>query len=103
MTGYRSDFHYYHPMQKGSTSLKRVLPAITGSGYEDLDINDGQTASLAFQTATYSDVPEEVGDKVRTDLEKYCGRDTEGMGWINEDIMARYWEGGSDQTTKGVS
>jgi len=39
------NFDYYHPAQKGSASLKAVLPAITGRGYEDLDINDGQLAS----------------------------------------------------------
>ena len=36
------NFDYYHPAQKGSASLKAVLPAITGRGYEDLEINDGQ-------------------------------------------------------------
>ncbi len=75
-------FYYYHPLQKGSASLKRVLPAITGRGYEGLDIADGQAASIAYQAVTYGDVPEEIRDKVRADLEKYCGRDTEGMIWI---------------------
>ena len=69
-------------MQKGSASLKRVLPAITGRGYEDLDITEGQAASIAYQAVTYGDVSEEVRGKVRADLEKYCGRDTEGMIWI---------------------
>ncbi|MFC2043638.1 DUF2779 domain-containing protein [Chloroflexota bacterium] len=36
-----SSFHYYHPVLKGSASLKAVLLAITDRGYEDLDINDG--------------------------------------------------------------
>ena len=31
-------FHYYHPGQKGSASIKSVLPAVTGSGYEGLAI-----------------------------------------------------------------
>ena len=81
-----SRFHYYHPSQKGSASLKRVLPAITGYGYEGLDITEGQAASIAYQAVTYGDVPEEVRGKVRTDLEKYCGRDTEGMIWIVEKL-----------------
>jgi len=79
-----SNFHYYHPLQKGSASLKRVLPAITGRGYQDLNITEGQAASVAYQAVTYGDVPEDVRDKVRADLEKYCGRDTEGMIWIVE-------------------
>jgi hypothetical protein len=76
------NFDYYHPDQKGSASLKAVLPAITGRGYEDLDINDGQVASINFLAATYGDMPEEERVKVMSDLEQYCGRDTEGMIWI---------------------
>ena len=75
-------FHYYNPLQKGSASLKSVLPALTGKGYEDLDISDGQAASIAFQAVTYGNVFEEERNKVRSDLEKYCGLDTEGMIWI---------------------
>jgi len=76
------NFYYYHPAQKGSASLKAVLPAITGRGYEDLDISDGQVASITFLAATYGDMPEAERNKVREDLKKYCGRDTEGMIWI---------------------
>jgi hypothetical protein len=82
-----SSFHYYHPLQKGSASLKRVLPAITGRGYDDLDINDGQIASITFLAATYSSMPEAERSKVIEDLEKYCGRDTEGMIWIVEKLI----------------
>jgi len=78
------NFYYYHPAQKGSASLKAVLPAITGKGYEDLVISDGQVASLTFLTAIYGEIPEEERAKVMSDLEKYCGRDTEGMIWIVE-------------------
>lgn len=81
-----SSFHYYHPSQKGSASLKKVLPAITGCGYDGLDISEGQAASIAYQAVTYGDAPEEVRNKVRKDLEKYCGRDTEGMIWIVEKL-----------------
>jgi hypothetical protein len=78
------NFDYYHPAQKGSASLKAVLPAITGRGYEDLDISDGQLASITFLAATYGDMPKEEKGKVMSDLEEYCGRDTEGMIWIVE-------------------
>lgn len=75
-------FNYYHPAQKGSASLKAVLPAITGRGYEDLNISDGQIASVTFLAANYGEVPEADREKIMKDLEKYCGRDTEGMIWI---------------------
>ncbi|MFC1874149.1 DUF2779 domain-containing protein [Chloroflexota bacterium] len=81
-----SNFYYYHPLQKGSASLKAVLPAITGRGYKDLDISDGQVASVTFLAATYGEATEEERNKIRTDLEKYCGRDTEGMIWIVEKL-----------------
>ena len=29
-------FYYYHPLQKGSASLKSVLPALTGLDYKEL-------------------------------------------------------------------
>jgi len=82
-----SNFHYYHPLQKGSASLKRVLPAITGRGYEGLEINEGASASIAFQAVTYSEVSDEERNRVRMNLEKYCGRDTEGMLWIIERLV----------------
>jgi hypothetical protein len=81
-----SNFHYYHPQQKGSASLKRVLPAITGQSYGGLEISEGQSASIAFQTITYGDVSEEEKQKVREDLIRYCGQDTEGMIWIVEKL-----------------
>ena len=82
------NFDYYHPAQKGSASLKAVLPAITGRGYEDLDISDGQLASITFLAATYGDMPKDEREKVIHDLEEYCGRDTEGMIWILKKLRA---------------
>jgi len=72
-------FHYYHPRQKGSASIKSVLPAITGRGYEGLAIADGEMASIAFMNVTYGEVSKEERKRVRSDLVAYCGLDTEGM------------------------
>lgn len=80
------NFDYYHPAQKGSASLKAVLPAITGRGYEDLDISDGQVAGVTFLAATCGDMSEAERAQVMENLEKYCGRDTEGMIWIVEKL-----------------
>jgi CRISPR/Cas system-associated exonuclease Cas4 (RecB family) len=85
-------FHYYNPLQKGSASLKSVLPALTGKGYNELDISDGQVASIAFQAVTYGNVSEEERNKVRSDLEKYCGLDTEGMIWIVDSLRDKLIE-----------
>ena len=72
-------FHYYHPSQKGTASLKSVLPAVTGQGYEDMMIASGDNASLAFLTITFEDVPEDEAARVREALLTYCKMDTEGM------------------------
>jgi len=80
------NFHYYDPGQKGSASIKHVLPALTGQGYQDMGISGGEDASNSFLSVTYSDVTEEERRRVRADLEKYCGLDTEGMVWIVEHL-----------------
>ncbi|MFC1728212.1 DUF2779 domain-containing protein [Nanoarchaeota archaeon] len=80
------NFHYYDPVQKGSASIKKVLPALTGKSYSDLDINNGEDASISFLTTTYGEVSEEEKEKVRSDLEKYCCLDTEGMIWILDEL-----------------
>ena len=72
-------FFYYHPDQKGSASIKAVLPALTGKTYEGMEIAEGETASLEFLRVTFSDVSEEERNKVRAQLEKYCKMDTESM------------------------
>ena len=80
------NFHYYHPKQCGSASLKHVLPSLTGISYEGLNIAEGQTASLKFMEAAFRDMPTEDRDKVFTDLLEYCGQDTFGMVRIVEEL-----------------
>jgi hypothetical protein len=81
-------FHYYHPAQNGSASIKHVLPALTGSGYEGLAIGDGDAASRAFLNITWGEATDEERRQVRADLEKYCGLDTEAMIRIVEKLRA---------------
>jgi len=85
------NFHYYHPQQHGSCSIKKVLPALTGKSYEGMEIAEGGTASLRYLYSVHGAYdgtkasPEEV-KKIREDLEKYCCLDTEGMIWIVEEL-----------------
>ena len=53
------NFDYYHPSQNGSASLKSVLPAVTGKDYEELDIAEGQLASILYEKVTYGEVSED--------------------------------------------
>jgi hypothetical protein len=80
------NFDYYHPDQDGSASMKAVLPAMTGKGYEDMEIGDGATASLEFARITFGKVTAAERKRVRAALEKYCGLDTEGMVKIVEKL-----------------
>lgn len=79
-------FCYYHPDQEGSASIKDVLPALTGKGYEGMEISDGTTASLEFLRVMMGPVPSDEQKKVRQRLTEYCGRDTSGMVEIVEKL-----------------
>jgi hypothetical protein len=77
--------YYYHPKQKGKTSLKAVLPAITVKDYSDLEISDGIDASMQY---FYSHIKADLKniDEIRNNLLNYCCLDTEGMIWIIEEL-----------------
>jgi hypothetical protein len=82
------DFHYYHPNQHGSASMKVVLPALTGKSYKDLAIQEGGAASLEYLRVTFADVPSAERQRVRRHLEEYCGLDTLGMVWIVDSLRS---------------
>ncbi|MBS3148329.1 DUF2779 domain-containing protein [Candidatus Woesearchaeota archaeon] len=73
------EFWYYHPGQHGQYSIKAVLPAMTGKGYEGLGIAEGGAATRAFIALLKGTLNAKDAKKAREDLLKYCGRDTEGM------------------------
>ncbi len=80
-------FYYYHPEQRGSASLKSVLPALTGRGYDGLGITDGQEAGLAFLDIIHGNVSDDDRNRIREDMQKYCGLDSEGMALIIDKLM----------------
>jgi hypothetical protein len=80
------EFSYYHPSQAGSASLKKVMPAVTGISYEDLEISHGDIASLRYMQATFGEVSAEERNKIRKDLLKYCKQDTGGMVRIVDNL-----------------
>jgi len=77
-------FYYYDSKQQGSASMKKVLPALTGKSYVDLEIAGGESASLQYLFITHGKTDgtkpkdKEVAE-IRKNLEKYCGLDTQGM------------------------
>ncbi len=70
------DFSYYNPKQKGSASLKAVLPVLSDLRYDNLEIKKGDLASFEYERVTYGNVSENEKKKVRDALEKYCELDT---------------------------
>ena len=76
-------FAVYHPAQRGSASMKAVLPALTDLSYEGIDMG-GEEAGYEFMRITFGDVDEGEALKVRAAMEEYCRQDTEGMVAIVE-------------------
>ena len=68
----------YHPEFHGSFSIKSVLPALVpGMSYDDLEINDGGMAPIAYVEMIKSDTLSERRDFLKRSLLAYCSRDTE--------------------------
>lgn len=79
-------FHYYNPTQKGSASLKYVMPAVVNVDYNNMDIGEGGEASRRFMAiANGTATPEEAKQTLKS-LLLYCGQDTEGMVWIIDEL-----------------
>ena len=72
--------HWYHRDQRGSWSIKAVLPTIAqGLGYESLEVKDGGEAQEAFLEAISTDCPPERRWALEEALKAYCERDTWAM------------------------
>lgn len=71
--------YYYTPEMKGSYSIKYVLPALVPElSYENLEINEGGLASIAFETLqTETDLMKIA--ETRNQLLEYCKLDTLAM------------------------
>ena len=64
--------------QKGSNSIKNVLPAFTELSYKDLEISDGGMAMDAYHVMCTEKDTSKLAT-LRSNLLKYCKRDTEAM------------------------
>ena len=68
--------HLYTPDMNDSYSLKAVLPALVKDlSYSDLEIQEGGTASLIYESLYHDNDPEQVRLK-RANLLEYCKMDT---------------------------
>lgn len=70
---------YYAPAMNGSTSIKKVLPALVPAlSYKALVVQEGTMASFLYGQFVAGRYAGDVA-QLRTDLLAYCGMDTEAM------------------------
>jgi hypothetical protein len=72
-------FMVHHPGQKGSTSLKAVLPTVTGLRHADLAIGSGAEATYAYESIMTAAAPPAEREAVFRSLRRYCALDTLAM------------------------
>lgn len=72
--------HYVHPEFRGSTSIKKVLPALVPElSYKELGIKEGGQASNAWWEMLSPSTHPDVSAQISKDLKIYCGLDTYAM------------------------
>ncbi|MBY7649506.1 MAG: hypothetical protein C4617_03240 [Candidatus Liberibacter europaeus] len=70
----------YDPRQNGSTSIKKVLPALINNlSYKDLEIADGEQASQAYMKFCKEELSTDELQKLWKRLSVYCELDTYAM------------------------
>ncbi|MDY0083263.1 MAG: DUF2779 domain-containing protein, partial [Ignavibacteriaceae bacterium] len=78
--------YYYTSDMHGSYSIKYVLPAlIPDLSYDDLEINEGGLASIAFESLFYETDLIRIAD-IRKNLLEYCKLDTLAMVLLLEKL-----------------
>lgn len=82
-------FWYYNLAQRGSASIKKVLPAITDISYDGMPIAEGTAASSAFAELRHAGETLDEYDpealQKRNDLLAYCKQDT----WAMVEILGK--------------
>jgi predicted RecB family nuclease len=82
--------HYYHPAFNGSYSIKAVLPAVAPHlAYDDLEIQEGEMASLQFYRIAFGNGDLAEKARLRTALLKYCERDTLAMVELRRALLSK--------------
>ncbi len=62
------------------------MPVLTRKSYDHLEIKEGGQASQEFLRVHFGPASDAEREKVRRDLERSCGQDTEGMIWIVDEL-----------------
>lgn len=79
---------YYSYLQKGSASLKDILPALTGASHNHLEIQNGHSANLQYLRWLHEyNENETVERKVIEQLREYCKMDTFALFLIHKKLI----------------
>lgn len=82
---------WYHRDQRGSWSIKAVLPTVsTGPGYDSLEVRDGNAAQLAYLKAIEPSTTAERRVAIESALSTYCKQDTEAMRVLAKRLVGGY-------------
>ena len=80
--------HWYHRDQRGSWSIKAVLPTVSDLDYTTLEVKDGGNAQEAYLRAICAECSDDEREMLTDGLRAYCERDTWAMV-----VLARRLEG----------
>ncbi|WP_288806187.1 DUF2779 domain-containing protein [uncultured Novosphingobium sp.] len=70
---------WYHPAQRGSWSIKAILPSVADLDYDRLEIKGGAMAQDRFLEAIDPSTPRERRQEIEEALRAYCRQDTWAM------------------------
>jgi len=80
--------HFYHPDFHGSTSMKKLLPALVSEiSYDSLEIKDGDSAMAAFAYLALGRYEGEKADEVKINLKQYCAQDTLALYKVQQQLI----------------
>ena len=86
--------NWYHRDQRGSWSIKAVLPTMTSLDYNSLDVKDGTAAQQAYLDAIRPETSDEQRSLISQGLKAYCAQDTWAML-----AMARFLSAAAEETS----
>lgn len=81
--------NWYHRDQRGSWSIKAVLPTVASIDYSELQVQGGSGAQAAYLEAINADTTVDRLDELDQALRAYCSRDTEAMMMLARRLIAR--------------
>ncbi len=81
-----SNFWFYSARQKGSCSIKEVLPLFSEMNHKELNLSSGSSAMILYKTHKGN-----LTENIRKDLLEYCKLDTLAMVIILEGLRKSFY------------